>query len=397
MSFFGLTDPELENTLPEYTPGSLDAISQAQSLSIVALALGAACGVNWKREVGPVMDLTVNVVISVFQFLLRTSENTGQLRSHTKALSSSTGDLTKRRSSSPVVDTQLSKALVYFRMVLEVFQWDSCHRNVFAWAFHLTRGIIREILLLREAGIVYRVTSCMRVLKLAERVLNLVYSSRNETVPGVASAEQVTQESEQEKKESSQDKQEFGQDKLESELSGQDSEQGQQESGQFKQELGQDKPESPLDKQESKEVKQEPSRQGKEGNSLKEASEDVTLDNSANALNSQSQQHSLAQTHLNGSWLLLYNFTSESCKKMQRRRSSLFSVQEGESRSSGEKKMVELLCEVQEKLQALGVRIPTNGTAAKENVEGEVYVLFTLLIRTPWRPRKVPGLTHSFR
>ncbi|XP_078354068.1 uncharacterized protein LOC144638717 isoform X1 [Oculina patagonica] len=307
MSFFGLSDPELESSLPEYEPGSLDAISHAQSLSIVALALGTACGVNWKQDVGSAMDLTINVVTKFFQFLLQSPES----------ISSSIGDLSKRRSSSPVVDSQLSKALAYFRMVLEVFQWDSTHRNAFAWAFHLTHGIVREVLLLRDASIVYRVATCMRVLKLAERVLNLVYSSGSEKMPHLPSH-------------------------------------GSSQPAKFKQEAATKRKEEDLE--------------GAVGG----ASDNITgsQDHDTNASNLDTQQQlTLCQTHLGGSWLLLYNFTSESCKKMQRRRSSLFSVQEGESRGTAEKKMVELLCEIQEKLQTLGVKIPSNAVEKKENVE----------------------------
>ena len=315
----------------------------------MALALGSACGVNWKREVGPAMDVTVNVVIKLFQLLLRGSESTTQLRSHTKALSLSLSDLRKRRSSSPVADSQLSRALSYFRMVLEVFQWDSCHRNVFAWAFHLTHGVVREILFLRDASVVYRVTCSLRVLKLAERVLNLVYSLSNQNVTGGLSSEPalenelVKQESEQVKHESEQASQETGQVK--------------QEFGGDRQESGLDKQESELVKQESKQVEQESSRNRKEEDLEKDISEDSTLGK--------------AQSHLSGSWLLLYNFTSESCKKMQRRRSSLFSAEEGEGKTSVEKKMVELLCEIQEKLQTLGVRIPADASTEKEDVESK--------------------------
>lgn len=308
----------------------------------MALALGSACGVNWKREVGPAMDVTVNVVIKLFQLLLRGSENNTQLRSHTKALSSSVSDLTKRRSSSPIADSQLSRALSYFRMVLEVFQWDSCHRNVFAWAFHLTHGVVREILLLRDTSVVYRVTCSVRVLKLAERVLNLVYSLSNRSLMEVPSSELA----------------------LEIELVKQESEQASQETGQVKQEFGVDKQESRLDKQdselvkqESKQVEQESSRKLKEEDLEKDISEDSTLGK--------------GQSHLSGSWLLLYKFTSESCKKMQRRRSSLFSAEEGEGKTSVEKRMVELLCEIQEKLQTLGVRIPANAGTEKEDVESK--------------------------
>ena len=369
-SFFGLSDPELESSLPEYEPGSLDAISHAQGLSVMALALGSACGVNWKREVGPAMDATVNVVMKLFQLLLRGSENTTQLRSHTKALSPSFGDLTKRRSSSPVADSQLSRALSYFRMVLEVFQWDSCHRNVFAWAFHLTHGVVREILLLRDASVVYRVTCSLRVLKLAERVLNLVYSLSNPSVVGVPSSgpesELVGQESEQVKHGSEQISQGTGQVK--------------QEFGQSKRESGVDKQESELVKQETKQVEQELSSNWKEEDLEKDVSEGGSLGKGNNEFNSQSQQQSMVQSNLSGSWLLLYNFTSESCKKMQKRRTSLFSAEEGEGKTSAEKKMVELLCEIQEKLQTLGVRIPANACTEKEDVESKclVYILFLL-------------------
>lgn len=324
MSFFGLSDPELESSLPEYEPGSLDAISHAQSLSIVALALGTACGVNWKQDVGSAMDLTVNVVTKFFQFLLRSPESIQQLHSSARALSSSIGDLSKRRSSSPVADSQLSKALAYFRMVLEVFQWDSTHRNAFAWAFHLTHGIVREVLLLRDASTVYRVVSCMRVLKLAERVLNLVYSSGSEKMPHLPSHGSSSQER------------------------------------QFKQESATKREEEDLE-------------EGAVGGTSDKAAGSQDHDTNASNLDAQ-QQLTLCQTHLGGTWLLLYNFTSESCKKMQRRRSSLFSVQEGESRRTIEKKMVELLCEIQEKLQTLGVRIPSNAVEKKENIESEFYM-----------------------
>lgn len=319
MSFFGLSDPELESSLPEYAPGSPDAISHAQSLSIVALALGSACGGNWKPDIAPAMDLTVNVIIKFFQYLLRNAENIPQTHSSSKTLSSSIDDLSKRRSSSPVGDVQLSRALMFFRMVLEVFQWDSCHRNIFAWAFHLTHGIVREVLLLRDTSAVYRVTSCMRVLKLAERVLNLIYSSSSEKVADLPSYGSSSQQS---------------------------------------------KEESPMKRND----------EDLEGGAVGGTSDKtaVPLDNDTNALNMDTQQRTVCQTHLSGSWLLLYNFTSESCKKMHRRRSSLFSVQEGENKGTVEKKMVELLCEIQEKLQLLGVKIPSN-VVKKENVEGEFY------------------------
>ena len=318
MSFFGLNDPELESSLPEYEPGSLDAISHAQSLSIVALALGTACGVNWKQDVGPAMDLTVNVVKKFFQFLLGSAKNLPQVH---RGLSSSVGDLSTRRSSSPVVDLQLSRALGYFRMVLEVFQWDSTHRNAFSWAFHLTHGIVREVLLLRNTSAVYKIVSCIRVLKLAERVLGLVYSSGSEKLSHLSGHEPPSQQR--------QDRQESGTKEREENLEG-------------------------ATVVDSSSVKATGSQ-----------------DSDTNSLNLQAQQLSLCQTHLGGSWLLLYNFTSECCKKMQRRRSSLFSVQEGEGRGTFEKKIVELLCEIQEKLQILGVKIPSNTVAKQENVEGE--------------------------
>lgn len=324
MSFFGLSDPELESSLPEYEPGSLDAISHAQSLSIVALALGTACGVNWKQEVGPAMDLTVNVVTKFFHFLLGSGDTISQLHSSARVLSSSIGDLSKRRSSSPVVDSQLSKALAYFRMVLQVFQWDSFHRNTFSWAFHLTHGVVREVLLLRDASVVYRVASCIRVLKLAERVLNLVYSSGGEKLSNIPSHGATSQER------------------------------------RFKQDS-------------STEWEGEVLQEGATGSTSDKISSSQNNDTNASNLEAQ-QQLTLCQIRLGGSWLLLYNFTSESCKKMQRRRSSLFSAQEGESRGTVEKKMVELVCEIQEKLQTLGVKIPSSSVAEKENVEGKFYV-----------------------
>ena len=327
MSFFGLSDPELESSLPEYEPGSLDAISHAQSLSIVALALGTACGVNWKQDVASAMDLTVNVVTKFFHFLLRGAESISQLHNSARALSSSIGDLSKRRSSSPVVDSQLSKALAYFQMVLEVFQWDSTHRNAFSWAFHLTHGIVREVLLLRDASIVYRVASCMRALKLAERVLNLVYSSDTEKMSRLPNHESSSQER------------------------------------QFKQESDTKNKETDLVEGAVGSTSEKTTGSQDHDTKTTGSQDHVKLD--------VQQQLTLCQTHLGGSWLLLYNFTSESCKKMQRRRSSLFSVQEGESRGTVEKKLVELLCEIQEKLQTLGVRIPSNAVTEKESVEGE--------------------------
>lgn len=317
MSFFGLNDPELESSLPEYEPGSPEAISHAQSLSIVALALGTACGVNWKQDVGPAMDLTVNVVKKVFQFLLGSAEIIPQLHSSARGFSSSVGDIPNRRSSSPVVDLQLSRALAYFRMVLEVFQWDCTHRNAFSWAFHLTHGIVREVLFLRDTSSVYKIVSCIRVLKLAERVLGVVYSPGSVKVSHGAPS-QVRQD--------------------------------QQESG-------------------TKE-----SEENLEGAAVIDSPSEKAaplLDSDTNSLNLDTQQLSLCQTHLGGSWLLLYNFTSDCCKKMQRRRSSLFSAQDGESKGTVEKKMVELLCEIQEKLQMLGVKIPSNTVSKQENVQGE--------------------------
>lgn len=329
--------------MPEYIPGHPDAISHAQGLSIVALALGTACGVNWKREVGSAMDLTVKVMVKVFQVLLRSSENVAQLRSFSEPFSSP-GDLAKRRSPSPVGDRNLSRALVYFRLSLEVFKWDSGHRNVFAWAFHFTHGIIKEILLLRDASVVYRITCCLRVLKIAERVLNLVYTSKSEDSSDLQGSEPPSQN-----------------------LLQQESE----KVGLEKQDPREDTPGSKPDEQESdlvkpgsKLVKQDaeaPAIEMKGKDSENEVSE-----------SSHTQQQTVAQTHLSGSWLLLYNFTSESYKRMQRRRTSLFSAHESESRGSVEQKMVELLCEIQEKLQMLGVRIPMNSGAAKGNIVGKL-------------------------
>ena len=325
MSFFGLNDPELESSLPEYEPGSLDAISHAQSLSIVALALGTACGVNWKQDIGPAMDLTVNVVKKFFQFLLGSAENIPRVHSSGRGLSSPAGDLSTRRSSSPVVDLQLSRALAYFRMVLEVFQWDSTHRNAFSWAFHLTHGIVREVLLLRDTSAVYKIVSCIRVLRLAERVLSLVYSSGSEKVSHLLGHGAPSQERQ--------------------------------------------------DQQESSTKERERNLEGAAAVDVFASEKAVaSLDSDTNSLNLDTQQLSLCQTHLGGSWLLLYNFTSECCKKMQRRRSSLFSAQDGESKGTAEKKMVELLCEIQEKLQMLGVKIPSNTFAKQENVEGKFWV-----------------------
>lgn len=320
MSFFGLNDPELESSLHEYEPGSLDAISYAQNLSIVALALGTACGVNWKQDVGPAMDLTVNVVKKFFQFLLGSAEGIPQL--HSSARGFSVGDLSTRRSSSPVVDLQLSRALAYFRIVLEVFQWDSTHRNAFAWAFHLTHGIVREVLLLRDTSAVYKIVSCIRVLKLAERVLGLVYTSSSEKLSHLPGHEPPSQQRQ--------------------------------------------------DQQESTTKEREENFEGATVVNSPSVKATGSLDSDTNSLNLHAQQLSLCQTHLGGSWLLLYNFTSECCKKMQRRRSSLFSAQDGESKGTVEKKMVELLCEIQEKLQMLGVKIPSNTVVKQENVEGEL-------------------------
>ena len=325
MSFFGLNDPDLESSLPEYEPGSLDAISHAQSLSIVALALGTACGVNWKQDVGPAMDLTVNVVKKFFQFLLGSAESIPQVHSSARGVSASVGDLSTRRSSSPVVDLQLSRALRYFRMVLEVFQWDSTHRNAFAWAFHLTHGIVREVLLLRDTSAVYKIVSCIRVLKLAERVLGLVYSSSSEKRSHIPSHVAPSQQRQ--------------------------------------------------DQQESVTKEREENLEGAAVVDSPSVKATGSLDSDTNSLNLDAQQLSLCQTHLGGSWLLLYNFTSDCCKRMQRRRSSLFSIQDGESKGTVEKKIVELLCEIQEKLQMLGVKIPSNTVAKRENVEGEFQVL----------------------
>ena len=324
MSFFGLNDPELESSLPEYTPGSLDAISHAQSLSIIALAVASACGVNWKQDVGSAMDFTVNVVIKFFQFLLRNVDNIPQSHSSARALSSSLGDLSNRRSSSPVLDSQLSKALMYFRMVLEVFQWDSTHRNLFSWAFHLTHGIVREILLLKDASVFYRVTSCMRVLKLAERFLNVAYSSASEKLSDLPTNGSPSQQ---------------------------------------------------------RQVKHESdSRNDLEGASGPEKTAALP-EKEENISNLNTQQRTVCETHLSGSWLLLYNFTSDGCKKMQRRRSSLFSAQDGETRGNVEKQMVEILCKIQEKLQLLGVRIPIDATTKAENVESQcLFLVFVCIL-----------------
>lgn len=331
--------------MPEYIPGHPDAISHAQGLSIVALALGTACGVNWKREVGSAMDLTVKVMVKVFQVLIRSSENVAQLRSFSEPFSSPGGALAKRRSPSPVGDRNLSRALVYFRLSLEVFKWDSGHRNVFAWAFHFTHGIIKEILLLRNANVVYRITCCLRVLRIAERMLNLVYASKSEDTSDLQGSEPPSQNLLQ------QESEKVG-------LEKQDPREDTPGSKPDKQESDLVKPESKLVKQDA-EAQQAAERKGKD--SENEVSE-----------SSQTQQQTVAQTHLSGSWLLLYNFTSESYKRMQRRRTSLFSAQESESRGSVEEKMVELLCEIQEKLQMLGVRIPMNSGATKQNIVGKL-------------------------
>lgn len=320
MSFFGLHDPELDSSLPEYTPGSLDAISRAQSLSIIALALGSACGMNWKQDVGPAMDLTVNVVIKFFQFLLRNSDRIPQSLRSARALSSSPGDLSKRRSPSPVLDSQLSKALLYFRTALEVFQWDATHRNVFSWAFHLTHGIVKEIILLRDSSVVYRVSNSMRVLKLAERLLNLSYSSSSEKVSDLP----------------------INRSAQESQVN-----------------LGAD-------------LKRIQDGVNKAAESQGTA---ALTGNDGSISNLDAQQRTVCQTHLTGSWLLLYKFTSDVCKKMQKRRTSLFSAQEGETRGSIETQMVELLCKIQEKLQLLDVRIPSDYTTKPDNFEGQSLVV----------------------
>ena len=324
MSFFGLHDPELDSSPPEYTPGSLDAISRAQSLSIIALALGSACGMNWKQDVGPAMDLTVNVVIKFFQFLLRNSDCIPQSLRSARALSSSPGDLSKRRSPSPVLDSQLSKALLYFRTALEVFQWDATHRNVFSWAFHLTHGIVKEILLLRDSSVVYRVSNSMRVLRLAERLLNLSYSSSSEKVSDLP----------------------INRSAQESQVN-----------------LGADL------KRIQDDVNKAAESQGTA----------ALTGNDGSISNLDAHQRTVCQTHLTGSWLLLYKFTSDVCKKMQKRRTSLFSAQEGETRGSIETQMVELLCKIQEKLQLLGVRIPSDYTSKPENVEGQSLVVFIVV------------------
>ena len=311
--------------MPEYIPGHPDAISHAQGLSIVALALGTACGVNWKREVGSAMDLTVKVMVKVFQVLLRNSENVAQLRSFSEPFSSP-GDLVKRRSPSPVGDRNLSRALVYFRLSLEVFKWDSGHRNVFAWAFHFTHGIVKEILLLRDASVVYRITCCLRVLGIAERVLNLVYTSKSEDTSDLRGSEPPSQNLLQ------QESEKVGLEKQEPREDTPGSKPDKQESDQVK-------PESKLVKQDA-EAEQAIERKGKD--SENEVSE-----------SSQTQQQTIAQTHLSGSWLLLYNFTSESYKRIQRRRTSLFSAQESGSRGSVEQKMVELLVKFKKNCRCL--------------------------------------------
>ncbi|XP_068726687.1 uncharacterized protein [Montipora capricornis] len=356
-SFFGLSDPELENSLPEYNPGSQDAISRAQSLSIMALALGSACGVNWKRETGPAMDLTITVITNLFRYLLWSSGNTGQLQSLAKSFPSSTGDLFKRRSPSSFTDSsQLSRALGFFQMVLEVFQWDACHRNVFSWAFHLTHGIVKGILLTRDASLVFRVTSCMRVLKVAERVLDLVYSN-SKTVTGEKMSECTSRDDVVKNR---QDRVKEESDKLRS------------KAGLFKQEfhLSQesiiDNQEFELSKQESKQDDQESNRSQKEGGTQMEVVQNISLNVSSN-----SQHQSVAQTHLSGTWLLLYKFTSQNYQRVKKKSTSLFSDQEVESKGHNvEKKVVTLICEIQEKLQLLGVRIPFNASVEKDNVEG---------------------------
>lgn len=351
MSFFGLNDPELESSQPEYNPGSLDAISHAQSLSIMALGLGSACGVNWKRGTGPAMDLIVKVITNLFQYLLWSSGNKAQLLSHTKALSSSTGDLAKLQGSSPLADSpQLSRALRYFRMVLEVFQWDSYYRNVFSWAFHLTHGIVKEILLVRDASVVYRITSCMQVLKLAERLLGLVYSSSG-TVTDVVSSD------------GSQFKQEM-----------------EQEAGLVKQELITsnqdvifDKQESGQDKEKSERIEKEITQGDQESNLIQEVvSERKVVESIPPSVNSKSHSQSLTQTHFSGTWLMLYNFASQNYRQFQKKMASLSTAQEVDSKVRNvEKKMIELLCEIQEKLQVLGQRIPYNCCTDRENVDGE--------------------------
>ena len=216
---------------------------------------------------------------------------------------------------------------------------------MFAWAFHFTHGIIKEILLLRDASVVYRITCCLRVLRIAERVLNLVYTSKSEDTSDLRGSEPPSQNLLQ------QESEKVGLEKQEPREDTPGSKPDIQESDLVK-------PESKLVKQDA-EAEQAIERKGKD--SENEVSE-----------SSQTQQQTIAQTHLSGSWLLLYNFTSESYKRIQRRRTSLFSAQESESRGSVEQKMVELLCEIQEKLQMLGVRIPMNSGAAKENIVGKL-------------------------
>ena len=297
---FGLDDTELETTSPHYAPGSTDAILQAQSSSIVALSLGSSCGVNWSNEVGTAMDLTVGTVVKLFQFLLQCADRILQKMPSTSTIF--TADVSARESSP--ADLQLHKALMYFRMALEAFQWDVFHKNVFSRAFHLTHRIVREILLLKHLSGVYRVTTCSRVLKLAERVLNQVYSP-------IGCQKEETMSTQQQRGKS--------------------------------------------------EIQEEDKKH--DGDAASSRAVDSGREEAALG---EQQQQTVTQSHLGGTWLLLYDVTSDFCKKLFRRRRSSFSLQQSEDRASEEKKLVDLLCEIQEKLQNLGVRIPSKAGEGNE-------------------------------
>ena len=322
MSLFGLESMEPnEQLVAIVAPGSREAVLCAQNISLMALALGCASGANWKKDMISAMDITLTSTVKILQMLLRSNEGAASQRKYSlKMIPRSLREFAAEGPSADSSRVRLQEALKFFRMVIELFQWDRTHKNVFPWAVRLTHGLVRELLMTVDVPDASKISGCVCVLALSERVLRRVYCLSPESHP-------VQQR---------------------------------------RQELPTATAAKPLHEEGSAE------REGSMTRAQKTDEHEVDAkDESA----SDQRQQTRVGAHLSGPWLLLYNYTSTACRKLFKKTSgySLQALHEGRKGTPPEQQLVTLLCQIQEKLQEFGVKIPSHSSVEKGGVTGKPF------------------------
>lgn len=102
-----------------------------------------------------------------------------------------------------------------------------------------------------------------------------------------------------------------------------------------------------------------PTKSGPDGPKSGKDSDQADLSSESDGSEGFSKQRSQVASSLSAPWLLLYNYTANSCKKSNKLRKDI----EDEVDGSGSDVMTQLLCDIQKKLQDAGVAIPSTGPA----------------------------------